>query len=255
MAHDVFISYSTKDKTIAEVMCATLESKGIRCWIAPRDIVPGRDWTESIIDAIASSRVMVLLFSSNSNESPDVKREVDSAVNEQIIIIPFRIENVSLSKSLQYYLRTTHWLDALTPPIEKHLQTLVEKVRQLLFVNSDTGNISAPHATFEIPEAKAPKQSYLSIFWLFLNIAPSLSKQAKIKRIKRRVFGGGIAGLIIGIVFIVAERDSYPVRNADHVLELIGTVLSAVFLGIMLGVIIPAIGHWIRWLKRKVDDL
>jgi hypothetical protein len=66
MAHDVFISYSTQDKPTADALCATLEAKGIRCWIAPRDIVPGMDWGEAIIDALQTSRVMVLVFSSHA---------------------------------------------------------------------------------------------------------------------------------------------------------------------------------------------
>ena len=52
VAHDVFISYSSKDKPAADAACAILELKGIRCWIAPRDIVPGTDWGELIIDAL-----------------------------------------------------------------------------------------------------------------------------------------------------------------------------------------------------------
>ena len=132
MAHDVFISYSIDDKTIADAMCSTLESKGIRCWIAPRDILPGMDWGGSIIDAIAGSRVMVLVLSSHSNTSSQVRREVERAVNKEVIIVTFRIEVVTLSKSLEYQLSVTHWMDATTPPIEKHLQTLAEKIRQLL---------------------------------------------------------------------------------------------------------------------------
>lgn len=134
MAHDVFISYSANDKPIAEAMCSTLESNGLRCWIAPRDILPGMDWGGSIVDAIATSRVMVLVLSSNSNTSSQVKREVERAVNKDVIVIPFRIEDVSLSKSLEYQLSSTHWMDAVTPPIEDHLQTLAEKIRQLLSI-------------------------------------------------------------------------------------------------------------------------
>jgi len=136
MAHDVFISYSADDKPIADAMCSTLESNGLRCWIAPRDILPGMDWGGSIIDAIAASRVMVLVLSSNSNSSSQVKREVERAVNKNVIVIPFRIEDVSLSKSLEYQLSSTHWMDAVTPPIEDHLQTLAEKIRQLLSTES-----------------------------------------------------------------------------------------------------------------------
>jgi hypothetical protein len=75
MAHDVFISYSSKDKPIADAICATMEQNGVRCWIAPRDIQPGADWGESIIHAIAGSRVMVLVLSHFSNASQQVKRE------------------------------------------------------------------------------------------------------------------------------------------------------------------------------------
>lgn len=69
MAHDVFISYSTKDKVIADAICANLENRGIRCWIAPRDILPGKKWGGSIIEAIERSKILVLVLSSNSNKS------------------------------------------------------------------------------------------------------------------------------------------------------------------------------------------
>ena len=73
MAHDVFISYSSKDKHVADAACASLESANIRCWIAPRDILAGADWAESIIEAINGSRLMVLIFSSNANASRQIK--------------------------------------------------------------------------------------------------------------------------------------------------------------------------------------
>lgn len=67
MAHDVFISYSHHDKPQADAVCATLEAKGIRCWIAPRDVIPGQEWGAAIVEAIRASRVMVLVFSSHAN--------------------------------------------------------------------------------------------------------------------------------------------------------------------------------------------
>ncbi len=132
MAHDVFISYSSKDKPAADATCAVLESKGIRCWMAPRDITPGADWGETIVDAIHSSRALVLVFSANANLSPQIKREVERAVNKGIPIIPLRIENVMPAKSLEYFLSTPHWLDAFTPPLEHHLNYLAEVIQQIL---------------------------------------------------------------------------------------------------------------------------
>ena len=78
MAHDIFISHSSKDKTIADAACACLESRGLRCWIAPRDIVSGADWSESLIDGINGAKAMVLVLSSHSNVSKQVLREIAS---------------------------------------------------------------------------------------------------------------------------------------------------------------------------------
>ena len=132
MAHDVFISYSSKDKPTADAACAVLEAKGIRCWIAPRDITPGADWGEAIVDAISGARAFVLVFSSNANASQQIKREVERAVNHGLAIIPLRIEDVQPAKSLEYFISTPHWLDAFNPPLEKHLNYLSEIIRHIL---------------------------------------------------------------------------------------------------------------------------
>ena len=132
MAHDVFISYSHKDKPTADAVCARLEARGIRCWVAPRDIAPGGDWSESIIDAINGANVMVLVFSGHANGSVQIKREVERAVAKAIPIIPLRIEDVPPTKSLEYFLSTPHWLDALTPPLERQLDYLADVVRRIL---------------------------------------------------------------------------------------------------------------------------
>lgn len=138
MAHDVFVSYSHHDKPQADAVCATLEAKGIRCWIAPRDLIPGQEWGEAIVDAIRSVRVMVLVFSSHANASPQIRREVERAVHAETVLVPFRIEDVLPEKSLEYFLGTPHWLDALTPPLEAHLERLGAAVTSLLAVSKPT---------------------------------------------------------------------------------------------------------------------
>ena len=87
--HDVFISYAQLDKPIADAVCAKLESRHIRCWIAPRNVPPGKNFPEAIIDAIEESKVVTLIFSSHANNSPHVPREVTKAVNKGCIIVPF----------------------------------------------------------------------------------------------------------------------------------------------------------------------
>lgn len=130
--HDVFISYAQLDKPIADAVCAKLESRHLRCWIAPRDVVPGKSFPEAIIDGIVDSKVVVLIFSSHANNSPHVIREVTTAVNKGRIIVPFRVEDVMPSKSMEYLISVPHWLDAITPPLEKHIDELAGILERIL---------------------------------------------------------------------------------------------------------------------------
>ncbi len=132
MAHDLFISYSSKDKPTADAMCARLEAHGIRCWIAPRDVFPSLPYGEAIIQAIHASRLMVLIFSDHSNRSQQVMREVERAVSQGIPILPFRIEDVPLTPSMEYFISAPHWLDAMNGPLEEHLERLAATAQRIL---------------------------------------------------------------------------------------------------------------------------
>ena len=131
-AFDVFISYAHADKVTADAVCAHLENEGIRCWIAPRDITPGVDWSAAIVEALGRCRLFALVFSSNANESAQIRNEIVQAVNNGLPIVPFRIEETAPTKSLAYFMGGVHWLDALTPPLEAHIATLAATVRTLL---------------------------------------------------------------------------------------------------------------------------
>jgi hypothetical protein len=137
MSFDAFISYSSEDKTAANAACAMLEGAGIRCWIAPRDIRAGQEYGAAIIDAIDHCQVMVLVFSSSANTSRQIHREIERAVAKGIPILPVRIEEVTPTDSLEYFLGAIHWLDALTPPLEKHLQQLADTVKTMLKFEPD----------------------------------------------------------------------------------------------------------------------
>jgi hypothetical protein len=130
--HDVIISYSSLDKPTADAICAGLEMRGIRCWIAPRDILPGVNYQEAIIDAIISSKIMVLIYSSHANESPHVIREATIAMSKKVIIIPFRLDNSPLSQTMEFIISVPHWLEAITPPLEKHIKELADTIMILL---------------------------------------------------------------------------------------------------------------------------
>ena len=149
--HDVFISYAQQDKPIADAVCAKLEAHTIRCWIAPRDIPPGKNFPEAIIEGIEGGKVVVVIFSSYANKSPHVMRELTNAVNKGRIIIPFRIEDVEPSKSMEYLISVPHWLDAVTPPIEKHIDLLAKTIDCIIDTDKSPAACLA-HATSQLQE-------------------------------------------------------------------------------------------------------
>jgi hypothetical protein len=132
MSKDVFISYSQPDHSSAFELVEQVEAQGISCWIAPRDIAPSADWAAEIIDAISNARTMILVFSGASNDSSQVRREVERAVHKGVSILPFRIEDVLPSKSLEYFLSSQHWMDAYTAPREVHYARLCAYLKSLL---------------------------------------------------------------------------------------------------------------------------
>jgi hypothetical protein len=131
MKFDVFISYSHTDKKAADAACAVLEAAGIRCWIAPRDVGPG-EYATNIVRAIGECRVFLLMFSSETNLSTQVRKEIERAVSKERMIVPLRIEEVTPGESLEYYLSDVHWLDAFPPPLESHLHRLADELKVVL---------------------------------------------------------------------------------------------------------------------------
>jgi TIR domain-containing protein len=132
----VFISHANEDKHVADATCAHLEAAGISCWMAPRDITPGSEPRVAIMEAIDCCQVFVVIFSESTNSSLQVWLEADRAVNRGVMLIPMRIQDTRPAPTLASYLVTIHWLDALTPPLEKHVQRLAEKLKRFIAIKS-----------------------------------------------------------------------------------------------------------------------
>ncbi|MFO7637303.1 MAG: TIR domain-containing protein [Clostridia bacterium] len=137
MSHDVFISYSHKDLMMATRLCNLLEADRIRCWMAPRDIPPGGSWAAEIAAAIPRSRVMLLIFSTSSNESRQVLREVEMSINNDIILIPLRVGDTAPTGSMSYFLSTTHWIDVPGRDIDGIYPLVSSRIRSILGIGEE----------------------------------------------------------------------------------------------------------------------
>src|SRR5579863_1743724 len=107
----LFVSHVAEDRAAALEVVDELERRGVKCWIAPRDVHPGRPFDDEIVDAIEGSRAMLLIFSDHCNESDYIRREVTVAGESHKLVIPFRIEDVPPRRGLRVRLSDLHWID------------------------------------------------------------------------------------------------------------------------------------------------
>jgi hypothetical protein len=142
--HDVFICYAFEDASSANTVCASLEEAGIRCWIAPRNALPGIPYGRQLVEAIASCPVVLLIFSSNANVSRAVLNELELATNRDKIIVPIRLEDITPSTDLEFYIRSIHWHDATTS-LANAMPALTELVGALVQKGPVTGVSPRPH--------------------------------------------------------------------------------------------------------------
>lgn len=128
---EVFISKSTKDDLVAEAVCNVLEKNNIKCWIAPRNILGGKEYAEEISKGIKEAHILLVIVSRNSNESKHVLNEINLAVEYNKIILPFKIDETEINESFRYYLDRTHAIHAF-PEASTFFATLVKNVTVLL---------------------------------------------------------------------------------------------------------------------------
>src|SRR6266480_3602623 len=235
MAHDVFLSHSVEDKAIAEAIVARLEAESVTCWIAPRDVVRGADWGESIIDAIESSRIMILIFSQSANDSSQIKREVERAVNKGVYIIPFRVDDIEPTKALEYFISSSQWMDAFSPPLERHLDNLAKTVKAVIKSPTFPGANIPAQSESGSPMA-TPQISHPPVSAAVASPSPSPidSKRSVVKLILLAI--GWMLVFWVGSLFLAGALSG--ILNPKHAEEAgrkIGESLSGLFFLIALG--------------------
>ena len=105
----IFISHSSKDAEFAQKVCSVMENNNLPCWIAPRDIPYGNYWCEEITAAISKSKVMLFIFSENSNsKSEQVLREIHQAVKNGVTIITIRLTTYNYNVSPAYWIASPY---------------------------------------------------------------------------------------------------------------------------------------------------
>ncbi len=148
---EIFISYSTIDAVNAETVRNVLEKNGLSCWMAPRDIPGGSNYTKEIPNAIRNCKVFVLILSKNAQSSHWVLKELDSAVNCGKVILPFMLEECVLNDEFNFLLTGAQRYAAYQKTAEA-METLISRIRGILDAPS-----AEPVVTDTVePEEKTP---------------------------------------------------------------------------------------------------
>lgn len=122
-----FISHSSGDAHEAELIVEYLEKRGLPCWIAPRDILPGSSYPSQIVKAIRDCSIFILVASKKVNLSNHINSEVARAFDQKKTIFPFMIENMEFSDDYLYYLGQIQWINAYDD-FEKGLESLYKTI-------------------------------------------------------------------------------------------------------------------------------
>ncbi|MGA7456859.1 MAG: TIR domain-containing protein [Methyloceanibacter sp.] len=114
------------DAKKAQEIAASLEERGLKCWIAPRDVTAGRAYGDEIIRGIESAKAFVLVLSKASNGSSFVAREVERAISKQKPIFVIRLANVEPAPALELFISGTQWIDAFPGRLGPHIGRLAK---------------------------------------------------------------------------------------------------------------------------------
>ena len=143
MEKKVFISHSKEDKFTADIICTALETEGIGCWIAPRDIPYGNDWAGDITKAIEKCELFVFLLSKSSNKSRQCPKEISLADSADKSMICIKIDNSEMSEGIKYHFIMSQMLILDTTSINTHLNELIVSVKdKLSFLSTAKNNPS-----------------------------------------------------------------------------------------------------------------
>lgn len=229
----IFISHSSKDLSVAQTICAALESRGLPCWLASRDVGAGDNFQEAIVKAIRSAKVMVLVFSENANNSTEIKKELALASQNKVAVIPARVEDVVPAAALAYELATRQWIN-LFNDWESEIEALCERVRQVVPPASVTAPPQPPAAPIAEtapasppPTAVAakPRTARAAPFWLALTLA---------------LIGLGRLGLSSTFVAFMSQNRGWQLSNY----LLAGDMLAPGLLIIVAGILLMLAYRW-----------
>ncbi len=204
----VFISYASKDERLATKICYALEQRQIPCWIAARDVGPGRNFQEAITQVIRSARAMVLVFSNNANNSDEIKKELALAGRHNVAVIPVRIEDALPNDALAYEFATRQWID-LYDDWEHAIGRVSSEVAAMPSAHLFPSPTSPPHSSKQASDPTLPDKPSIAVL-PFTNMSDDPDQE---------FFGDGLAEDVLTELsklrwlFVISRNSSFTFKS------------------------------------------
>lgn len=242
MNADIFISFASQDRKVANILCTALESRGFGCWISSRNIQPGENFQVSIVQAIRRARIMLLVFTENSNKSEEMTKELALASQQKLIVIPLRVEDVTPNEAFSYEFATRQWIDFFADwefamdQLSLRIASAIGDPAADAAAPAPAPSVSPPETHKATPEASkvtaqprqvsapvgAPKKA--------AGPPPSVAGEVPAERVKRPMVGLALAGAAIAVAVAVGLVLSGPKPKAPDLEPKVAILASATLL-------------------------
>ena len=143
MSTEVFISYAAKDRTRVLDLVERLRTAGVSVWIDQMGIEGATMWSQEIVAAIRSCKVLILAISENSADSENVVKEVALASEGRKRILPVYIRQAEIPESMAYQLAGIQRIEFFKGREDAALQAVIRALAKLGVTVHDEASAAA----------------------------------------------------------------------------------------------------------------
>ena len=208
-ASHIFVCFSSKDEETAREVVAFLESKGIKCWISLRDVLPGHNYQEAIVEAIEAASGIVFLFSEWSSKSGEIRKELSIGGSINAPVFPLRLSPIAPTGALRYELATRQYID-IFPNRKAALAKLASTIKKVIDNPQAEQGATAPIVTAPDLAAEEPREPI---------VAPGSKQFEAIRSLLARHIGP--------IAKVLVERAAKEASTPEEFCERLGAHVSA----------------------------
>jgi TIR domain. len=150
MGH-IFISYSRHDLEVVDSLVGKIENAGMKVWIDRDDIKAGKTWRAQIVQAIDTCDAFVLMLSSHSAVSDNVRKEIDLAQDSGRTVFILRLDSViKLPAEMRYQLVGLQYIDIEALGVDDGGIQLISTIKEHLVTLTTVGETSVRQAELVI---------------------------------------------------------------------------------------------------------